>query len=88
MITRYESMSEVPMNEDEKLIMGWVEIAQHNVDSHIGDCVNDEMSDEDILIEVETLAIDALIDNGCPEDLIDDVVNKIAEPYRVMGVAC
>ena len=63
----------------------FVKIARENVDNHIGDVVTEDMTADEVMTEVETLAIDALVDNDCPGNLIGIVTDEVASKFRQEG---
>lgn len=59
----------------------WLEIARGNIERHLGDCVDGDASEDSIYDEAHTLALDALIDAGCPEDLRGSIAQEVAQCF-------
>lgn len=63
----------------------WREIARGNIERHIGDVAaeyeTEEAAADAIYDEAYTLAIDSLIDAGCPSDLAMSVAKEVAQCY-------
>lgn len=55
------------------------EIARGNVERHIGDVAGE--SEDSIYDEALTLAQDALMDAGCPEEYLGEIARGVAQCY-------
>jgi hypothetical protein len=61
----------------------WIEVANANLDKHLGDVIDvDETDPETLYEETVVLVSDALVDAGCPTKLISTIVTILCEPYK------
>ena len=56
----------------------WFKVARENIEAHLGNvCESEDSSYEEAYI----LAADALVDAGCPEDLVGSVAHQVVQDY-------